>query len=97
MINSNNFQIGDKVRVLTVEEMLNKPNAEEHSDPRFGRFIVFYDEEDNIEEQQFPISHPYTELNDNVYTIKDILEDGSIDLLEDEYIGYTVSKHMLVK
>ena len=91
------LRVGDRVRVLWVEEML-ELNAEVDSD-EWGEWVQFYDGDDRpIHDAMFPIHEElYQELEGKIFTIADISRDGEIDLLEDYNIGYAVTKEMVEK
>lgn len=91
-----NLQIGDRVRVLWVEEML-ELNGELKED-KYGEWVQFYDEHDNeIYDSMFPIEDNFLELQGKLFTIDDFSKDGKINLLEDNNIGYAVTKEMIRK
>lgn len=91
---NNTFKIGDRVRVLYVEEML-ELNAELIQD-KFGEYVQFYDNNDEgIHDAIFPITDEYLSLEGKLFTISLISPSGKIDLLEDEIVGYAVTKEMI--
>ena len=92
------IEVGDRVRVLHSEEML-ELNTELHVD-RWGNFIQFYDLDDNpIHDAIFPVDDEYyNKLEGRIFTVRTVdSKDGRIDLLEDEEIGWAVTKEMVRK
>lgn len=91
------LHIGDRVRVLHVEEMLKRDAVVQKNDI-FGKWVQFFDENnEEIEDAIFPICDIYTDLSGKLFTIKHISKDGKIDLEEDNQIGYAVTKEMIDK
>lgn len=89
-----NIQVGDRVRVLWVEEML-ELNAEIHED-QWGEWVQFYDGDDNeIHDAMFPIDDDFQKLEGKIFTVRKVLRSGKIDLVEDEFIGFAVTKEMV--
>ena len=91
------IKVGDRVRVLHSEEML-ELNTELHKD-RWGSAIYFYDGDDKpIYDAIFPIEDEYKRLEGRIFTVRAVdSKDGRIDLLEDGEIGWAVTKEMVRK